>query len=160
MIQKIGLNLNKRNFQNKTQKTAQDPINYNVEKTLTMPSSNFLKNYYVSFGGSKFDDLDSSGLKHKDKVAIIENNVSHYGGKLLEASKNIAKKHQHSEVNHVHVFRAGLESILGYINNLNSGEISFEDESSYSIPLSFEHILVDSVFKDKSIPYSLVNFEK
>lgn len=82
-----------------------------------------------------------------DKMHEIETNVSYYGQELLNDSRELAKKYNHNEVTQVHVLRVGLQNILSFINNLNSGKQFYDDESSFSMHNSIEEAVGDDVIR-------------
>lgn len=162
MIQKIGLNLNVKNTQHKNSKSqnTNSEQQYNPNTNIKIPSSQLLHSYFVSFGGKKQNDIDADGfeervvhksspLRGKNKMSELENNVSYYGQKLLNDSRQLAKKYGHPEITQIHVLRVGLENIKNYIDNLDSGETAYEDESSFSTHTILEDDLGKSVFKEK-----------
>lgn len=163
MIQKIGVNLNFRNNTiNKNNANIQNsgttlPQDLNPSKTVK-PAADLLQSYYVSFGGKRknnssnqvFDERRLNRTsKGQDKYSIIENNLSYHGEKLVNDSREIAKKYGHSEITQLHVLRAGLENIKTFIDELNSGEVSYDDESSFCTYDVLEQDLGNSVIKDK-----------
>ena len=165
MIEKIGFNFNLRNTlkkqedtQQKTESTTASPISQN---TTAVPSSELLHSYFVSFGKNKDYDAEPEDFEEKvikksqksagkDKMSEIENNLSYYGEKLFNDSKALAQKYKHNEITQLHVLRAGLANIKRYMDKLDSGEASFEDESSFSTHLTLENDLGKTVFKDKT----------
>ncbi len=162
MIQKIGFNVSLKNFANsiynKQQNTVVEEKNELKEVEQTKLESGLLHSYYVSFKGKKsklpnVENLEEESFQEaqntKNKMTTIENNASYYGEKLLSDSRKIAIEHNHKEITQIHILRAGLENIKNYIEQLDSGEIAYEEESSFSLPSTFENMLVDSVFKDK-----------
>ena len=88
--------------------------------------------------------------KRIDKISEIENNVSYYGEKLLNGSRELAKKYGHSEITQVHVLRTGLESIVNYMDDLDSGESNYDDESSFTTHTVLEDDLGRTVIKEKT----------
>lgn len=163
MIQKIGSGLvtNKTSFtaSKKETQTTQPQEQQPKDNNMPVLSSRLLHSYFVSFGSKKdemdFDDYDEKPsqrgriLSEKAKMNEIENNVSYYGEKLLNDSRKLAQKYNHKEINQIHVLRTGLESVNNYIDQLNSGEISYGDESSFSTKDIFEDILGKNVFKEQ-----------
>ncbi len=165
MIEKIGFNFNFRNTlkkqenaQQKTESKAVSPVSQN---TMTAPSTQLLHSYFVSFGKNKDYDTDSNDIEEKvikkssksagkDKMSEIENNLSYYGEKLFNDSKALAKKYKHNEITQLHVLRAGLANIKRYMDKLDSGEASYDDESSFSTHITLENDLGKTVFKDKT----------
>ena len=106
MIQKIGLNLNAKSTQHKNTKSqnTNTELQYNPNTNIKIPSSQLLHSYFVSFGGKKQNDIDADGfeervvhksspLRGKNKMSELENNVSYYGQKLLNDSRQLAKKY-------------------------------------------------------------------
>ena len=162
MIQKIGLNFSTKNTKNSVNKQSDLLIKEQTDKTeqtqTPMLSSELLHSYFVSFKGKNndFDDTEigekkaSSPRSTQNKMSIIENNTSYYGEKLLKDSVNLAKKYGHDEVTQLHVLKVGLENIKNYMDKLDSGEISYDDESSFSTHTSLENDLGRSVIKDKN----------
>lgn len=163
MIQKIGLNLNFRdNSINKNNTNIQNP-NTTLPQDLNplntvKPAADLLKSYYVSFGGKKKNNSVSKPYEERrlnrvsngqDKYSIIENNLSYHGEKLVNDSREVAKKYGHSEITQLHFLRAGLENIKNFIDSLNSGEAAYDDESSFSTYEIFEQDLGRNVIKDK-----------
>lgn len=163
MIQKIGLNFNFRNSAiNKNNSNIPNsnttiPQGLNSPNT-AQPAADLLQSYYVSFGSKKknnsvnkvFDERRLNRTdKNQDKYSIIENNLSYHGEKLVNDSREVAKKYRHSEITQLHVLRAGLESIKNFIDALNSGEVSYDDESSFYVYDILEQELGRSVIKDK-----------
>lgn len=165
MIEKIGFNFNFRNTLKKQEDTQQkieaasdSPV---FQNTMTAPSSQLLQSYFVSFGKNKDYDTDPNDIEEKvtkkfsksagkDKMSEIENNLSYYGEKLFNDSKALAKKYKHNEITQLHVLRAGLANIKRYMDKLDSGEASYDDESSFSTHLTLENDLGKTVFKDKT----------
>ena len=163
-ISKLGPEYNTIYFKNtaysKNNKTT-NVIQKNDEKGLSTPSSELLQKYYVNFGSKKYVLNDegtfeerrvkrTSGIQTKNKMSDIENNLSYYGEKLLEDSRALAKKYGHNEISQIHVLRAGLASVNNYIEQLDSGEINYDDESSFSTYSVFEDLLGRNVFKEQS----------
>lgn len=145
MIQKIGLpvNLNSRvNKEKQPQQNVVSPPPY--EKPVIKkanPSSELLHSYFVNFG--------SAAKSNIDKSAFILDNLNDPAEELLNNAQKIAKKYGHKEVDRIHVIRAGVEFIKDYIEKLNSGEISYSDESSYDAQLFFEQDMGKNVFSNK-----------
>ena len=162
MIQKIGCNAGLKAFANKeinTQKKNNEYLNKKQNTACSNLSGDFLHSYFVSFKGSKsslsgMDDFDDGNVKNlrnaKNKMAAMENNTSYYGEKLLSDSRALALKYNHQEITQLHILRAGLESIKNYIEQLDSGEIEYEEESSFSMYGPLEDALVETAFKEKS----------
>ena len=161
MIQKIGLNLvinntAKNAIQSTKAEMTSDKQNAQTHPFMQSPlSSDFLHNYYVSFAGKKNSKTQNQNTKqlneskNKTKIAEIENNVSYHGQKLLNESRELAKKHNHSEITQVHVLYTGLNSIKDFMNKLDSGEIGYDDESSFSTHTIIEDDLGRNVIKEK-----------
>ena len=163
MIQKIGINLNFRNNSiNKNNKSVQNTNTVSSQNSnpidATIPNADMLKSYYVSFAGKRkngsnknsFDERKINSTNNgQEKYDIIESNLSYHGEKLLNDSKQVAKKYGHSEITQLHVLRAGLENIKIFLDKLNTGEISYDDESSFSTYEILEQDLGRNVIKDK-----------
>ena len=164
MIEKIGLNIEIRNKKNRQLlANKQIPVanlhDTAVEK-LIVPSSELLNKYFVNFGKSKqmYDEPDdfetriikkSQNASGKDKMEEIESNLSYYGEKLFSDARSLAKKYKNKEITQLHVLRAGLKNITTYMDKLDSGDISYDDESSFSTHVTLENDISKSVFKDK-----------
>lgn len=163
MIKKIGMNLNFRNNSiNKNNTSVQDTNTERQQNSnpidKTIPNADMLKSYYVSFAGKRknssiknsFDERKINSTNNgQEKYDIIESNLSYHGEKLLNDSKQVAKKYGHSEITQLHVLRAGLENIKIFLDKLNTGEISYDDESSFSTYEILEQDLGRNVIKDK-----------
>jgi len=162
MIEKIGINLNTQKIQNKNNKQNKSTANPLITNELGMKSTNLstglLQSYYVSFGAkkknssSKHMNIGISGntlIKETNKMAELESNLSYHGEKLLEDSRNVAKKYGHITISQEHVLRAGLSNILDYMAQLDSGETSYDDESSFGTHMVLEDELVKDVIKNK-----------
>ena len=145
----------------KQQQTTTPPLKTTGEKDLPPVSAPLLQKYFVNFSGKKyvmnndgrFEEKPTKGAtvgQTKNKMSDIENNLSYYGEKLLEDSRALAKKYGHNEINQIHVLRAGLESVKNYIEQLDSGEITYDDESSFSIYSVFEDLLTRNVIKEQA----------
>ncbi len=145
----------------KQQQTTTPPLKTTGEKDLSPVSAPLLQKYFVNFSGKKyvmnddgrFEEKPTKGAtvgQTKNKMSDIENNLSYYGEKLLEDSRALAKKYGHNEINQIHVLRAGLESVKNYIEQLDSGEITYDDESSFSIYSVFEDLLTRNVIKEQA----------
>lgn len=162
MIQKIGVSLISPKALNSGYQYKQNPDTPPQQGFEALgssaASSDLLKTYYISFAGKRknnssnqvFDERRLNRTsKGQDKYSIIENNLSYHGEKLVNDSRNVAKKYGHSEITQLHVLRAGLENIKTFIDELNSGEVSYDDESSFCTYDVLEQDLGNSVIKDK-----------
>lgn len=145
MIQKIGLNISAKNVINTSQTPAQNlvspPPYEKPEPTTAKPTSQLLNSYFVSFGAAQKAAINKS--------AVIMNNLNDPAEELLNSAQEIAKKYGHAEVDRLHILRAGLEQINSFIDKLNSGEVSYSDESAYDAFVFFENDMGKSVFKKK-----------
>ncbi len=166
MIEKIGFNFNLQKALDKKELTkknipSESEKSDNSSQNAQIPSSQLLHSYFVSFGQNKDydtqpDDIEEKIIKKspkssgKDKMSEIENNLSYYGEKLFNDSKALAKKYKHNEITQLHVLRAGLASIKTYMDKLDSGEASYDDESSFSTYITLENDLGRTIFKDKT----------
>lgn len=144
MIQKIGYGISPKTIVNTTKisnKTSVSPPYEKQESKQAKPSSKLLHSYYVSFGSAAKTNLDKS--------AFILDNLNDPAEELLNNAQKIAKQYGHKEVDRIHVLKAGVEFIKDYIEKLNSGEISYSDESSYDAQLFFEQDMGKNVFRNK-----------
>lgn len=145
MIEKINVNLNIKNTVNKGASKAQNtdtPIqSENRGPELPNPSSSLLHSYYVSFGAAQKAPVNKS--------AVIMSNLNDPAQELLNNARDIAKKHGHGEIDRLHILRAGLEQINGFIENLNSGDVSYSDESAYDAFMFMEQDMGKDIFKKK-----------
>ncbi len=145
MIEKINANFNIKNIQNrisvKNNNTEEQTPKASEPQDLAKPSSALLQSYFVSFGAAQKTAVN--------KEAIIMNNLNDPAQELLENAQNIAKKYGHNEVDRIHVLRAELEQINQFMNDLNSGEISYSDESAYDAYMFLEDDMGKDIFKKK-----------
>ena len=151
MIEKINVNLNTKNIFNKSAQKDNTTENTQTQPPgasphLPSPSPSLLHSYFVSFGQKK-DGAEKTG--RAEKIAIILNNMNDPAQELLNDSQKIAKEYGHVEVDRIHVLRAGLEKINNFIDALNSGEVSYADESAYDAYVFFENDMGKDVFKKK-----------
>lgn len=151
MIQKIGLNINTKNY--KKSIASKENQNKQIQNTTNTfaetPSSKLLQSYYVNFSGRKAKfDLQEVGSK-RDKIEELENNFSYHGEKLYKDAQALAKKYGHNEITQIHVLKTGLENIKNFIDELDSGEANYDDESSFTQHTALEDDLGRSVIKDK-----------
>ena len=151
MIEKINVNLNTKNIFNKSAQKDNTTENTQTQPPvasphLPSPSPSLLHSYFVSFGQKK-DGAEKTG--RTEKIAIILNNMNDPAQELLNDSQKIAKEYGHAEVDRIHVLRAGLEKINNFIDALNSGEVSYADESAYDAYVFFENDMGKDVFKKK-----------
>lgn len=163
MIEKIGMTLSPKSIVNKTiscnhnpNSTSQIQKQDNLSTKLT---SEQLRGYLVSFGGKKkngpknynnISQRPSNVGQAQGKMAELEVNMSYHGGKLLDDSREVAKKYGHTSVNQIHVLRAGLGNILSFMDKLDSGEVSYDDDSSFTTHSTLENELGNNVIKRKT----------
>ena len=150
MIQKIApysVSVNNTKYNNKKTNPIVNTQAQEINDTAKAPvNGEFLNNYYVSFSGKK----TTKSEEIYDKALEIDENLSYYGEKLLDDAKLIAKKNNHAQITQVHVLKAGLESIKKYIDDLDSGEVNYNDESSFSSYEVLEDEIGDDIFKEKN----------
>ena len=145
MIEKINVNLNTKNIfnkqgvQNNIQNT-QIPEQKNHPK-LQMPSSALMHSYFINFGSAKKEIVD--------KEAVILNSLNDPAQELLNNAQKIAKQYGHPQVDRIHILKAGLQQIKNFIDGLDSGDISYDDESSYDAFIFFENDMGKDIFKKK-----------
>ena len=145
MIEKINVNLYiKNNFNKYTQKNNQETVQTSFQKQPTkMPvaSSNLLHTYFVSFSAAPKEAID--------KEAVILNSLNDPAQELLNNAQKIAQQYNHSQIDRLHILKAGLEQIKGFIDALDSGDVNYADESSHDAYIFFEDDLDNNVFKKK-----------
>lgn len=145
MIEKINVNFNIKNTVNKGASKAQNtdtPIQSEKQgPELPNPSSSLLHSYYVSFGAAQKAPVNKS--------AVIMGNLNDPAQELLNNAQDIARKHGHGEIDRLHILKAGLEQINGFIENLNSGDVSYSDESAYDAFMFMEQDMGKDIFKKK-----------
>ncbi len=145
MIEKINVNLNTKNIfnkqgvQNNTQNT-QIPEQKTKPK-LQMPSSALMHSYFINFGAAQKEIVD--------KEAVILNSLNDPAQELLNNAQKIAKQYGHPQVDRIHILKAGLQQIKNFIDGLDSGDISYDDESSYDAFIFFENDMGKDIFKKK-----------
>ena len=145
MIEKINVNLNTKNIfnkhgvQNNTQNT-QIPEQKTKSK-LQMPSSALMHSYFINFGAAQKEIVD--------KEAVILNSLNDPAQELLNNAQKIAKQYGHPQVDRIHILKAGLQQIKNFIDGLDSGDISYDDESSYDAFIFFENDMGKDIFKKK-----------
>ncbi|MBS4759811.1 MAG: AAA family ATPase [Clostridium sp.] len=146
MIQKIGFNITTRSSINKGinrhQNLVSPPPSEKPEQEEAKPTTGLLHSYFVSFGAK-------TQRSSVNKSEIILNNLNDPAQELLDNAQKIAKKYGHPEVDRIHIIRAGLDYIDSFIDNLNSGEISYSDESAYDAYMFFENDMGKNIFKKK-----------
>lgn len=146
MIQKIGLNIITKSSINKginpQQNLVSPPPSEKPKQEKAKPTSGLLHSYFVSFGAK-------TQRSTVNKSEIILNNLNDPAQELLDNAQKIAKKYGHPEVDRIHVIRAGLDYTDSFIDNLNSGEISYSDESAYDAYMFFENDMGKNIFKKK-----------
>lgn len=145
MIQKININTSFRKPADRQTSATQQPVSpppYGFTQTpKTKPAAGLLHSYFVSFGAAQKAPVNKS--------AMILGNLNDPAQELLENAQNIAKQHGHNEVDRIHVLKAGLEQIDGFIDALNAGDISYSDESAYDAYMFLEQDLGKDVIKKK-----------
>lgn len=157
MIEKVGINLGQVNVKrNKTNKNITNSLSVEKNEEVANVSSKLLQSYYVSFGARKANKVTNNkttkdySAVEDSKMQQIEDNLSYHGAKLLEDARSVAKKYGHSEITQEHTLRAGLQNIVDFINQLDSGEISYDDESSFTTHTSLENEIGKNIIKDKT----------
>ncbi len=145
MIEKINVNLNTKNIfnkqsvQNNTQNTQIPEQKTNPK--LQMPSSALMHSYFINFGAAQKEIVD--------KEAVILNSLNDPAQELLNNAQKIAKQYGHPQVDRIHILKAGLQQIKNFIDGLDSGDISYDDESSYDAFIFFENDMGKDIFKKK-----------
>ena len=145
MIEKINVNLNTKNIFNK-QGVQNNSQNTQIpqQKTnpkLQMPSSALMHSYFINFGAAQKEIVD--------KEAVILNSLNDPAQELLNNAQKIAKQYGHPQVDRIHILKAGLQQIKNFIDGLDSGDISYDDESSYDAFIFFENDMGKDIFKKK-----------
>ncbi len=145
MIEKINVNLNTKNIFNK-QSVQNNRQNTQIpeQKTnpkLQMPSSALMHSYFINFGAAQKEIVD--------KEAVILNSLNDPAQELLNNAQKIAKQYGHPQVDRIHILKAGLQQIKNFIDGLDSGDISYDDESSYDAFIFFENDMGKDIFKKK-----------
>ena len=145
MIEKINVNLNTKNIFNKhgVQNNSQN-TQIPQQKTnpkLQMPSSALMHSYFINFGAAQKEIVD--------KEAVILNSLNDPAQELLNNAQKIAKQYGHPQVDRIHILKAGLQQIKNFIDGLDSGDISYDDESSYDAFIFFENDMGKDIFKKK-----------
>lgn len=146
MIEKININFNtKNNIFNKTQvkntSTQTEQPKNTEQPAMQKPSAGLLHSYFVSFGAAQKAPVD--------KEAIILSSLNDPAQELLNNAQNIAKQYGHAQVDRIHILKAGLDEINKFIDGLNSGEISYADETAYDAYVFLENDMGKNVFKKK-----------
>lgn len=156
MIQKIGQRLEFNSTKNIAQKVnenkenstqvAQNPIGQNSV------NSKLLEKYYVSFGAtskrqSLQRDPDSTLSPLEKKAKILEQNFTEENIQLIDSAAKIAKEHGHKEITGLHLFKAALESLNQYIDDLNSGLKTYSSDSNYNLPNILERETTTGLFQ-------------
>lgn len=100
--------------------------------------SKLLQNYYISFGSK-------SRVGKQDELRA---NYTQEAEDLIDAAAVVAKQYGHEEINEVHMMKACLESLTEYMNDLDSGEKSYDESSTYMLTHPIESITTPLVFKD------------
>lgn len=152
MIQKINQRVEFNSTKNNVQKNN---INKNnmaqmAENPIAKTSFNpkLLQKYYVSFTSKMMREeraefrLSPTDKKRKE----LEQHYTQETIKLIDAATEIAKKHRHKEVTGLHIFKATLESLTQYIDDLDSGVKTYNSNSPYKLPYVLEEITTDELF--------------
>ena len=143
MIEKIGAGFNTKNIFKKSYDKDNSIKNKETvvqnKNNLASPSAGLLHSYFVSFGAASKAQVN--------KEAEILNSLNDPAQELLNNAQSIAKQYGHFHVDRIHILKAGLEEIERYIEALDSGEISYADESAYDAYVFFENDMGANVFK-------------
>ena len=128
--------------------------NINKNQVVTNPEteksellgSEALKNYFVNFKSSK--SINIAGT-NSAKMKALEAMMSPQALELIDSSRKIAKKYGYNAINQTILLLAGLIGIKKYIEDLNTGEVDYGDNSGYFAPSVIIEETTPDVFKKK-----------
>ncbi|MCQ2754389.1 MAG: AAA family ATPase, partial [bacterium] len=84
------------------------------------------------------------------KMNELEGNASYYGQKFINEAREIAAKYGLSEITQPVMLLVALLNLKSYFDDLNSGKLSHDDDTTFSTPSSLRMDLVDDVIKNSS----------
>ena len=137
---KINLHKTNNKFSTKSVKNTD-----NTEIT-THTEPEALKNHFLNFGAAKKINVTASNAT---KMKELEAMMSPQALELISSSRKIAKKYGYSAINQTIVLLASVLGVKDYIEELNSGNIDYNDYSGYLIPETFIDETSKDVFKNK-----------
>ncbi len=120
----------------------QEDKNYDNLQQLSMPDSNNLKAYHLSFKGI-------TKSKEEKSFATLKEIFTPKTKKLWKDSQDVAKRYKHKELNSYHLYLAILETIDKYITDLDSGERKYDTKYGNPLTTPLEVTVSSKLFKDE-----------
>jgi len=115
-----------------------------IENRDTKLDSKFLHSYLVSFGSLQKSEKSS-------EIDRLKRKFTPPSQKIWDRSVKIAEEYGHKEVTYSHLFKAVLESVDKYIDDLDSKRrIYNKNEATYAVTATLEEAIDTEIFKDKN----------
>ena len=137
-------NLNTNNNSPSHKQTPSIVTNNNADTKL---DSKLLQSYFVSFGAkAKTKNPATNG-----EFLRLQKKFTPTSQKIWDRAVSVAEKNQHSEVTYVHLFKAMLEYVDKYIDDLNSGRKTYsKNGDEFVIKEALESTIDNEIFKDRN----------
>ena len=141
MIEKIGLSYNIR-FKNNLKDTNKQP---HTKPTLSPTSCKNSQPYYPLFTANKKRNPQVTPLE------ALEYCYTNSASNLVNEATEIAKQNNNPEVTHFHIWKATLNQIDKYIEDLDNNDEHYIDTTGDSIPSFLEAATSDNIFDNENI---------
>ena len=153
MINKVGQNFSIR-YQNNTARDF-SVKNTSVPYSKSSVNSTVIPFYYpISFTGARRRQAQLSPLE------TLEYRFTNSASKLAEEAAQIAIKNQNSEITHFHIWKAELNQMEKYMEELDNGTKNAMDADGNNIQAFFETVVTGTLFTDKDIRADLKHIIK
>ncbi len=141
MIEKVGLSYSIK-FKNNQQKNN----NHTVSQPKINSNSQLDLPYYYPVN---FTAKQQRNVQKMTPLEVLEYYYTNSATNLVNDATKIAKENHNTEVNHFHIWKAELNQLDKYIDDLNSGSKHHSDMSGDTIQSFLETITSNSLFKDE-----------
>ena len=143
MINKVGQNFSIR-YQNNT---ARDFSVKNTSVPQIKSSENYMMPFFypISFTSARRRQSQLSPLE------TLEYRFTNSASKLADEAAQIAIKNQNSEINHFHIWKAELNQMEKYMEELENDTENVMNSDENNMRTFFENVVTDSLFTDKNI---------
>lgn len=149
MIEKVGLSYtfkirNNLQNQNNNKSNSTIPNDFNNSLNLDIP-------FYhpISFGANK-----KSSQKHTP-LEVLEYCYTNSATNLVNDATKLAMENKNSEVTHFHIWKAELNQLDKYIDDLNNGTKQYDYKSGDSIQSFLEVLTTNDIFRDEKVRIGL-----
>lgn len=149
MIEKVGLSYTfkiRNNLQNQNSNKSNTTIPKDFNKSLNL---NIPFYHPISFGANK------KGAQKHTPLEVLEYCYTNSATNLVNDATKLAMENKNSEVTHFHIWKAELNQLDKYIDDLNNGTKQYDYKSGDSIQSFLEVLTTNDIFRDEKVRIGL-----